>query len=69
MTSLPYSKNQINRAGDFLKTKSAEPTERQQAANLLTEWRLAHGEALQEFSHHIHPLLEQQPEAILAQRI
>jgi hypothetical protein len=69
MTSLPYSKNQINRAGDILKAESDEPSERQEAAHLLTAWRLAHGETLQEFSHRIQPLLDQQPEAILAQRI
>lgn len=66
---MTFSKNQLNRAGDILKAESAEPSERQQAANLLTAWRLAHGETLHQFSQRIHPLLEQQPEAILAQRI
>ncbi|MCT7986449.1 hypothetical protein NG796_24565 [Laspinema sp. A4] len=66
---MTFSKNQINRAGDILQAESAEPTERRQAANLLTAWRLAHGETLHQFSQRIHPLLDLQPEAILAQRI
>ncbi|MCT7957183.1 hypothetical protein [Laspinema palackyanum] len=66
---MTFSQNQLNRAGDLLKVESAEPIERQQAANLLTAWRLAHGETLHQFSHRIYPLLDQQPEAILAQRI